>query len=154
MWEASIWGVIPNTPTVFHSHLKRIDGVVGVVGGPRVGAITGGLFRGNGPALCVVGWNPSAMALQSSRVHHKCTTCPRSIFIPSPDESRSSRSYLCLICCCLYALFLENALNMFMFWILAHPCNVCLCVLYVLGSSLLRWSSNFGCEQRQQMTLH
>ncbi|WVZ17652.1 hypothetical protein V8G54_010634 [Vigna mungo] len=28
------------------------------------------------------------MALQSSRVHHKCNTCPRSIFIPSPDESR------------------------------------------------------------------
>ena len=23
--EASIWGVIPNTLTVFHSHLERID---------------------------------------------------------------------------------------------------------------------------------
>ncbi|WVZ15560.1 hypothetical protein V8G54_013126 [Vigna mungo] len=60
-----------------------------VVGGPRVGAITGGLFRGNGLALCMVGWNPSAMALQSSRGHHKCTTRPNSTFIPSPDVCRT-----------------------------------------------------------------
>ncbi|KOM43678.1 hypothetical protein LR48_Vigan05g128300 [Vigna angularis] len=62
--------------------------VVGVVGGPRVDAITRGLFRGNGLALCMVGWNPSAMALQSNRGHHKCTTRPSSTYILCPDMSR------------------------------------------------------------------
>ncbi|KOM40387.1 hypothetical protein LR48_Vigan04g058500 [Vigna angularis] len=72
------------TPLV---QIKRgLTRVVGVVGGPRVDAITGGLFRGNGLALCMVGWNPSAMALQSSRGHHKCTTRPSSTYILLGDD--------------------------------------------------------------------
>ncbi|KOM34664.1 hypothetical protein LR48_Vigan02g081400 [Vigna angularis] len=73
---------------VFSLIPRGLTRVVGVVGGPRVDAITGGLFRGNGLALCMVGWNPSAMALQSSRGHHKCTTRPSSTYILCPDVSR------------------------------------------------------------------
>ncbi|KOM49133.1 hypothetical protein LR48_Vigan07g283700 [Vigna angularis] len=70
------------------SGVRSFTGLVAFVGGPRVDAITGGLFRGNGLALCMVGWNPSAMALQSSRGHHKCTTRPSSTYILCPDVSR------------------------------------------------------------------
>ncbi|WVZ05865.1 hypothetical protein V8G54_019211 [Vigna mungo] len=53
--------------------------VVRVVGGPRVDAITGGLYCSNRLALCMVG----------SRGHHKCTTRPSSTFILCPDVSRT-----------------------------------------------------------------